>query len=593
MPTATKLFPWRIFYRVAVVQSLLILLALGSAGLVARSLLKSQFLRLMEARVHDSLVVMGVDLAAAPNSEWCKKHSENTGWDLALHRADGTLVCDSLSLKSNGGTEAIDRPRLAGSETIGKPVFEADSNRLYGLMLAPHGMILRVSVLLRGVENTFRVFDTSMGIALAVVAVILGSLSFWLAQRLVFPLGRLILKTQRLVTHQPEVVSREDLTQEVFDEWADLESNIDRLKRDLVAKTQSLSMEQLELDTLMGAISDAILAVDPEGSPLFYNSRFEVLFGSEDLRRKNLKLWGIFREPDILRTFESALKEGRSGATKAIALEQKLGARRFFTLSVSPLRRQDGKVYGALGIFHDVTELKAAEQMRIDFVANVSHELRTPLTVIKGYADTLLLDFGKTSDGSLDYLNSIARNSDRLMSLMNDLLDLSSLESDSIIQKDPLNTLDLTERIVKQLQGAFDAKKQTLTTDYTAQTVFADAERLEQVLVNLLSNANKYTPAGGGVRVEWYSDGSDTILKVQDTGPGIPIEHHARLFERFYRVDKARSREQGGTGLGLAIVKHIMQRHEGAIWVESASGKGSTFFCRFPGVDSLSDVHRS
>lgn len=583
--TLPKLFPWRIFYRVAVIQSLLILLAIGSAGLVARSLLKAEFVRLLENRVRDSLVALASDIGASPGADWCERHTENTDWGLALIRPDGTVLCASANIAA-GFLESKKEP------VQGEATFGSRGESLSGSYLDPSRFLIRVVVPLSGLEATFRVFDTSLLVALAVVATILASLSVWLARRLVFPLGRLILKTQRLLSHQPEVVSKEDLTQEVFDEWADLESNIDRLKRDLAAKTQSLSMEQLELDTLMGAISDAVLAVDPEGGPLFFNSRFEVLFGSEALRRKNLKLWEVFREPDILSTFDQALKEGRSGATKAIALDQKLGPRRFFSLSVSPLRRQDSSVYGALGIFHDVTELKAAEQMRIDFVANVSHELRTPLTVIKGYADTLLLDYSGKDTESFNHLNSIARNSDRLMNLMNDLLDLSSLESDSIIQKDPLSTLDVSHRIVAQLQGAFSSKNQTVAIDCEAKTVFADMERLEQVLVNLLSNANKYTPAEGKILVDWLSDGPDTLLKVTDTGPGIPVQHHARLFERFYRVDKARSREQGGTGLGLAIVKHIMQRHEGAVWVESVAGSGSAFYCRFPGPDSQTDPKR-
>jgi two-component system, OmpR family, phosphate regulon sensor histidine kinase PhoR len=578
-----KLFPWRIFYRVALVQSVLILLALASSGLVARQLLKRQFVLQIQSRLHDALLIALEEVPNNPSAQWCQRFSEHSVLQLTLMRADGTVLCDTLTDPAKLGNLS-DRQEFRRASALSDVVYERETDVLYGAVRkSAQGPVLRAAIPLTELVQTLRVFDTSFGIALAVVAAILGGLAIWLARRLVFPLGRLILKTQRLVSQQPEVLSKDDLTQEVFDEWADLESNIDRLKRDLAAKTQSLSMEQLELDTIMGAISDAILAVDPQGSPLFYNSRFEVLFGSEGLRRRNLKLWGIFREPDILGTFEAALKEGRAGATKAISLEQKLGPRRFFALSVSPLRKQDGVIYGALGIFHDVTELKSAEQMRIDFVANVSHELRTPLTVIKGYADTLILDFKDKQSDALDFLNSIARNSDRLMNLMNDLLDLSSLESDSIIQKDPLSTQDVTERILKQLQGAFDSKSQKVETFYDTKTVVADAQRLEQVLVNLLSNANKYTPAGGTVRIRWKADGADTVLVMEDTGPGIPVEHHSRLFERFYRVDKARSREQGGTGLGLAIVKHIMQRHEGAVWVESQTGQGSAFFCRFPG----------
>jgi two-component system phosphate regulon sensor histidine kinase PhoR len=171
-----------------------------------------------------------------------------------------------------------------------------------------------------------------------------------------------------------------------------------------------------------------------------------------------------------------------------------------------------------------------------------------------------------------------------LISLIGDLLDLSSLESADILHKSRVETDEITSRILKQIQGKFDAKSQKVEAQFRATLVWADTRRLEQVLVNLLDNANKYTPAEGKVVVSWESEGADVLLKVKDSGPGIPPEHHARLFERFYRVDKARSRDLGGTGLGLAIVKHILQRHEGAVWVESEIGKGATFVCRFPGV---------
>jgi two-component system phosphate regulon sensor histidine kinase PhoR len=166
------------------------------------------------------------------------------------------------------------------------------------------------------------------------------------------------------------------------------------------------------------------------------------------------------------------------------------------------------------------------------------------------------------------------------------LLELSALESSLLLQKEVISTREISERILKQLAPRLQKKSQSADLKVEALSVTADPNRVEQVLINLLDNASKYTPEGGKITVSWELDrkgGRDTFLKVQDTGPGIPMEHLGRLFERFYRIDKARSREQGGTGLGLAIVKHIMQRHEGAVWVESSPGQGSLFTCRFPG----------
>lgn len=258
------------------------------------------------------------------------------------------------------------------------------------------------------------------------------------------------------------------------------------------------------------------------------------------------------------------------------------GSKRFFSISVAPLRRKSGQIYGAVGVFHDVTELKAAEQIRIDFVANVSHELRTPLTSIKGYTDTLLDDVRAGRPLMKEFLEVIEKNVERLMSLIGDLLDLSSLESTDVMVKTENSTQEVSARVLQQIQGRFLLKGQQVLPVFTAPVVHADSKRLEQVLVNLLDNANKYTPQGGKIFLDWVIDGNDVLLKVKDDGPGIPTEHQTRLFERFYRVDKARSREQGGTGLGLAIVKHIMQRHDGAAWVESKVGHGATFVCRFP-----------
>jgi two-component system phosphate regulon sensor histidine kinase PhoR len=267
---------------------------------------------------------------------------------------------------------------------------------------------------------------------------------------------------------------------------------------------------------------------------------------------------------------------------KAVSIEKEEQNKRFFSVSVAPLRKATGVIYGAVGVFHDVTDLKSAEQIRIDFVANVSHELRTPLTAIKGYTDTLLLDAKQGREMDQGFLEIIERNVGRLMNLIRDLLDLSSLESTDVLHKMPIATEEFTSRIVSHLEANLKEKNQTVRVSSEAGVVMADPRRLEQVLTNLLENAHKYTPSGGEIKVIWKTGRNGVDLCVSDNGPGIPPEHHARLFERFYRVDKARSRDQGGTGLGLAIVKHIMQRHDGTVWVESQPGQGSSFYCRFP-----------
>ncbi len=378
----------------------------------------------------------------------------------------------------------------------------------------------------------------------------------------------------------------EQLSSEAYGEWSELESNVQGIKKKLENTSQNLTMEQIELDTLLGAISDAVLAVDMEETPLFYNSRLEMILEGKKFNRRS-KLWELFRIPEVLTSYKKALEEGKVWTTSAMLFQINPQSKRYYILSVSPLRRHDEKIYGALGIFHDVTDLKTAEQMRIDFVANVSHELRTPLTSIKGYIETLIADATKdlkslATNETKAHLETIQRNSARLMNLMSDLLDLSSIESTDVLHKDWLLTSEVTEKAFKQVEDKIKAKNHSFETSMQSEKVFADPVRLEQVLVNLLDNACKYSPPGGKISVQWRAKDKDIILKVSDTGPGIPMDAQPRIFERFYRIDKARSRDQGGTGLGLAIVKHIMQRHEGAVWVESIAGQGSSFSCRFP-----------
>ncbi|MEO5971109.1 MAG: histidine kinase dimerization/phospho-acceptor domain-containing protein, partial [Bdellovibrionia bacterium] len=378
-------------------------------------------------------------------------------------------------------------------------------------------------------NTTLHIYNFGLGLFLAVMSLILCFFAYVLARRLVFPLGRILIKAKGLLNQERDLEESQnsyqlhELAEEAFGEWSDLESSIEDIRHQLENKTESLSLEREELATLMSAISEAILAVDLQGAPLFFNSRFALLFEKRELSSKK-HFWELFREPEILDAFQNSLKEGSSNSIKAISFEQSTG-KRFFSVSVSPLKKDRGAIYGAVGVFHDVTDLVRAEQIRIDFVANVSHELRTPLTAIKGYADTLILDSLNGIPPTTEYLEVITRNTDRLMSLINDLLDLSNLESSDPVQKSRVETRELTDRVVHQMQGVFEKKDQTVTVKIDTPSVMADPRRIEQVLVNLLDNAHKYTPKSGEISVYWgiYDDKNNektTRLNVIDSGPG-------------------------------------------------------------------------
>ncbi len=401
------------------------------------------------------------------------------------------------------------------------------------------------------------------------------------------PLGRLIQRARELRRSRGELTPAElshandDAEEDEPGEWSDLERVINRIHGDLKKQTGALAREHEELSALLSAVSDAILAVDKDGEALFYNSQFALLFKSKKVSR----LHEMFRSPEVLEAYTSVLKTGLAKTLTTTLVTHSEHMVRHFSVSVAPLRMKDEEtVYGAVGVFHDVTELHKAEQIRIEFVANASHELRTPLTSVKGYLATLQEDVkAKRLDTSEKFLDIISRNVDRLIHLTNDLLDLSTIESGAELKKVVVSTREITDAVLRSLEEKRKRKSIEISTDVQVESVIGDAVRVEQVLTNLVENAIKYTPEKSHIHVSWkLAPNNDIFLSVLDNGPGIPREHHARLFERFYRVDTGRSREAGGTGLGLSIIKHIMLKHGGSIQLKSETGEGSEFICRFP-----------
>jgi two-component system phosphate regulon sensor histidine kinase PhoR len=257
---------------------------------------------------------------------------------------------------------------------------------------------------------------------------------------------------------------------------------------------------------------------------------------------------------------------------------------RWLRVNAAVISNSAGEPEGMIMVFHDLTRLKQLERTREEFVANVSHELRTPLSLIKGYVETLLDGARNNPEVSERFLRIIERNTNRLDLLIQDLLTISALESGRI--KLNLQAVDLhtvADKVLSDLHSRAENKNVTLVNELPVFPTHADANRLDQVLANLVDNAIKYGRTGGKVSIggKKLDDGRLEIF-VQDDGPGIPAEALDRVFERFYRVDKARSRDQGGTGLGLSIVKHIVQAHGGEVRVESELGKGATFFFTLP-----------
>jgi len=406
-------------------------------------------------------------------------------------------------------------------------------------------------------------------------------------RRLVIPLGRLIEKTKRLrkMPFESEEGEEEDVEFkiDVPGEWSELERALNKLGRELKQKTIRLSREKTELRAVMSDISEAVLAVNRDRRLLFYNPQLAVLFDLKNMSSAR-SMSEILRSPDVLQAYNEALETGKAIRTMVMLDVPNERLPRAFQLAVAPLRKKHNQeVYGSVGVFHDITELKAAERVRIDFVANVSHELRTPLTSIHGYLQTIRQDIEAKRYTQLEpFIKIVDGNVERLRRLVEDLLDLSSLESGKDLRVELVGLKDLTQNVLDQLH----VKDHKVVLNFEAETLWADPQRLQQVLRNLIENAIRYVPKGRMIEISWRElpDGG-VALHVRDDGPGIPEEHRARLFERFYRIDESRSRTFGGTGIGLSIVKHIMQRHGGSVYLQSENGEGSEFICQFPPND--------
>jgi two-component system phosphate regulon sensor histidine kinase PhoR len=334
-----------------------------------------------------------------------------------------------------------------------------------------------------------------------------------------------------------------------------------------------LKEEGQRLDTILHSMGEGVVVLDPLGRIMLANPAFQRHFGLPD-EVIGSRLVEVCRNPALLDQYQT---HRESGGEFSAELTLPHGSITFATHWV-PLDNQEGTV----AVFHDISELKHLEAVRRDFVANVSHELRTPVTVIKGYAETLLDGvLANDPQTAARFVTTIRSHADRLALLIGDLLSLSELEANGYhLELSPVNLADLATKVCALLEVKAQEKGVELRNAFppTVPLVAGNQQRLEQVLFNLIDNGVKYTPAGGTVTITAVVDGRALTVRVSDTGPGIPSQHLPRLFERFYRADPSRSREQGGTGLGLAIVKHIIQLHAGTVGVDSTPGGGTTFF---------------
>lgn len=432
---------------------------------------------------------------------------------------------------------------------------------------------VRVSIPLDELENRVGQIYRIIGWGgLLAVTISLG-ISFALARRVSRPISQM--------AQAAKMISKGDLSRRIRedsrDEVGDLAYSFNRMSEELQRQMGDLAREVSEKEALLSSMIEGVLAIDRDEHVILINQAAQRMLelGPDDALGKFH--WEVIRNAEINNLFKEVLKTKEQ---KEVKLQIGPLDERAFMVYAAPIRAWGGNILGVVAVFHDVTEIRRLEKVRMEFVANVSHELRTPLTSIKGFVETLKRGAIDERENAVNFLDIIERHTDRLNQLITDLLDLSRVETGKKkMDFQPIKVEELINRAVSHFMEISNKNRPKIKYNIPSDLpmVLADEEGIETVLKNLLDNAVKYTPKRGEINIT-STDKDDYIeIAVVDNGIGIPSRDLPRIFERFYCVDKARSRELGGTGLGLSIVKHIIEAHGGTVGVESEVGEGSRF----------------
>lgn len=512
---------------------------------------------------------------------------------------NGTVLADSNedhTLMENHGKRPEVLPALSGengysirlSHTLGE-------NMLYAavpiqLGTDGHRGVLRLALAVTPIEHMLSGLQQRMlGIALAVVALAV-VLSLYAARRISRPLEKMKQGAEQLTKGRIDQLVKID-SEHMSVEMAGLANSINQMADQINRRVRIIIQQRNELEAVFSSMADAVVAIDAEKKIIRMNQAAASLFGLPSEVVKGKAVQGVIRNPYILEMIDFTLIHNSQQEQKVTLFN---GAEPIMLETHAvPLRDEDDKSMGVLLVMNDLTKLNRLENIRQDFVANVSHELKTPITAIKGYVETLLDGAMEDEDNARRFLNIVVRQANRLDAIVDDLLILSRIEDRESKEDIQLTVSEVGQVLESALQTcAVNADEKDIVIEVESdEELYAAINQplLEQAVINLLNNAIAYSPHG--TRITLSCQGSRTVqggqlvhFSVTDNGPGIAKEHLPRLFERFYRCDKARSRDQGGTGLGLAIVKHIAHTHKGTVEVESNTGKGSTFTITIPGV---------
>lgn len=541
-------------------------------------------------------------LSSAPPSpstlqELARELGSRASARVTLIATDGTVLADSAvregdlpSIENHQSRPEIQQALSSGRGEDVRPSHTTGERTMYraSLMRLPQGApyVVRVGMPLAVLDREMSELQQQLFFALGTAFLVSLALSIWLAHSITKPLSDIASAARQFSSsHRPF-----HMKTAAQDEVGLLATTLNQMADQLHTKLDELSEDRAQLLAVLTSMVEGVMVLDHRGHVLQINPALERMFGISRVEARGRPCAELFRH-QRLNDLVTTILRSRALHEDEIVLPL---TGRCLQIEASPAGGERENEACVVLVFHDITELRRLEHIRRDFVANVSHELRTPLTSIKGYVEALLDGAKDDPVASTKFLDIIVKQSDRLNLIIEDLLELSKIESGRVSMKEaPLILRSVIDRTLSTIKPIAEKKRHQLVAviDPSLPPVAGDEDRLVQVLTNLLDNAIKYTPAGGTITVTAKSappaktaeEVVDSIdLSVTDTGMGIPEQDRPRVFERFYRVDKARSRELGGTGLGLAIVKHIVEGHGGQVWVEANYPQGSRFVVRLP-----------
>jgi len=515
---------------------------------------------------------------------FAQKYAEKYNFRITIIDQSGQVYADSStaeSLENHATREEIVRALKGESVTINRYSKTMGQKYSYSAVPVTNGIftgVLRVSLPLSELHVSSNELANSIAYAILICFIIAMLAAFFFTQLLSKPINEVTQAAERISCgeYNTKIYTREK------DQVGRLAGAFNVMSTNLKETIDNFTDRNAELEAMLSSMTAGVIAIDDSNEILFYNKSFLDILNPINKQIKGQSLYNVLRNAVVFDAIDQ-VRENNTSVTKEGTLLS--ASNRSIRIIATPLGREDKKSFGVLLIIEDVTQIKKLESMRSDFVSNVTHELKTPLTSIRGFIDTLKNGAIKEEAVANKFLDIIDIEAERLYSLIQDILLLSEIESKRDYETIACDMNQCASGVIELLEPKLTEKvKIVFEPQPYIKPLDCNPDRMKQLLINLLDNAMKYTEEGT-ITLICKEEDNKLVINVKDTGIGMEQEHLSRIFERFYRVDKGRSRKQGGTGLGLSIVKHIVELYNGNIRVDSQPGVGTEFEIRLPFIN--------